>query len=120
MADDNDNNGTFNMWLIDTDPRYEDLFDTFDAVRPVGRQDRRVAAAIYENLVHPKRNELWDDPNPLFNYYRAGGDNICAWCGFYYIDHPVKRVFCTTTESMHECDHSLELHVLCNTDRVKL
>jgi hypothetical protein len=49
----------------------------------------------------------------IFRYYRAGGDCICRLCGLSYYDHPVVR----GPERWH---YGCELHVLCNTDRVKL
>ena len=105
---------------------------------PAGRQDHAVASAIFENLIHPKRNDLWDDPVPLFNYYRAGHECICAWCGRMYIDHPVIHIRARDGYASHTGSFALgtvrrinspeglmseegaELHVLCNTDRVKL
>ena len=89
----------------------------WDVRRPADRQDR--AESVFQNLIRPKRNDLWDDPNPLFNYYRAGMDCICAWCGAKYIDHPVERRRWTFEQRKDEY-YGAELHVLCNTDRVKL
>lgn len=50
--------------------------------------------------------------NSAFRYYRAG-DCVCETCGLSFSDHPVVR----TIEKRH---YGCELHVLCNTDRVKL
>ena len=61
----------------------------------------------------PLRNELDDDPAPRFNYYRASGQTCCAFCGEAYYDHPV-------VNGKERRANGCELHVLCNTDRVKL
>jgi len=53
-----------------------------------------------------------DTFNKAFRYYRAG-NCICETCGLDYRDHPVVRL----KEKQH---YGCELHVLCNTDRVKL
>ena len=51
--------------------------------------------------------------NQAFYYYRAGGDCICKLCGLDYYSHPV-------THGPERWHYGCELHVLCNTDRVKL
>jgi len=51
--------------------------------------------------------------NSRLRYYRAAGDTACEKCGLSYFDHPIV----TRKEAAH---YGCELHVLCNSDRVKL
>lgn len=62
-----------------------------------------------------ERDRLVGDENSyslVFRYYRAAGTAICLKCGEPYEDHPVVR---PKEKNFYGC----ELHVLCNSDRVK-
>ena len=83
---------------------------------------RTIGSTILENLIFrslratTERDRLIGDDetfNKAFRYYRAAGSCICLTCGLEYLDHPVVRM----KEKQH---YGCELHVLCNTDRVKL
>jgi hypothetical protein len=86
------------------------------------QQRQNLADGIRNNLLAAKHNDLWDDPEPKFNYYRADGDCICSWCDRKYIEHPEERVSNGGSggDTFFCFEYGYTLFVLCNTDRVKL
>jgi len=77
--------------------------------------DRLEVEKVISPRIERERDTLIGDANTFnkaFRYYRAG-NCVCPTCGLEYIEHPVIRA----KERWH---YGCELHVLCNTDRVKL